>query len=172
MKMKKIALALGFLASTSAIAEEARVVSVEPVYRERTQYEQVVTTETVCRDYMVASNDGWIERGTSGVFGSTEGLIGTAIGVAIGEHIGGGSGNDAAKVIGGIVGNRVGNNVARNRAGQMVCEDVERVNSVPRTHSYLDHYRVRVLIDSNEYVVTRNFEPSVGSVIPVNISVR
>lgn len=170
MKMKKIALTLGLLASTSALAEEARVVSVDPVYKDVIRYERVVTTEMVCSDYMNAQNDGWIERGTAGVFGSTEGLLGTAIGVAIGEHIGGGSGNEAAKVIGGILGNRVGNNVARNR--NSVCQPVERASNVPYNDTYLDHYRVRVLIDNNEYVVTRNHEPVVGSYIPVNISVR
>jgi len=148
------------------------VVSSDPVYNSFTRYERVATTETVCRDYMYTSNDGWIEQGTSSVFGSTQGLLGTAIGVAIGEHIGGGRGNDAAKIVGGIVGNRVGNNMARSRSAQRVCEPVTTYTDVPYVDNIVDHYRVVVKINNSEYVVNRSYSPEIGRAIPVDLTVR
>ena len=167
--MKKTLLALGLVAvSNAALGADALVLDVHPQYKNVTQYEQVVTTEFVCNNNR--SNDGLIERGTAGVFGSTQGLIGTAIGVAIGSEIGGGRGRDAAKIVGGIVGNRVGNNIARGQSQS--CQPVERVRNQPYTVQVVDHYRVTVELGGQNHVIYRNQQPAVGQYIPVRVSVK
>jgi uncharacterized protein YcfJ len=167
--MKKTILALGLTAiSGAALGADALVVDVDPNYRSVVRYENVPTTQIVCND--MRSNNGMIERGTAGIFGSTEGAIGTAVGVAIGDKIGNGSGRDAAKVLGGIIGNRIGNNVARNN--YQSCHEVERYVRQQYTEQVVDSYRVQVELDGNTYVVNRRFEPQIGSFIPVQVSVR
>lgn len=167
--MKKTLLALSFAAiSGTALGADALVVDVDPNMRNEVRYENVPTTTYECTNNRV--NDGLIERGTAGVFGSTQGAIGTAIGVAIGDKIGGGGGNDAAKVLGGIIGNRVGNDIARSKT--QTCEPVERLVRQPYTVQVVDSYRVRVELDGNQYVVTRRYEPQIGDYIPVQVSVR
>lgn len=167
--MKKTLLALGLVAASSSVfGADALVLDVNPQYKNVTQYEKVVTTEFVCNNYR--SNDGLIERGTAGVFGSTQGLIGTAIGVAIGDKIGNGSGRDAAKVVGGIVGNRIGNNIARGQSQS--CEPVDRVVNQPYTVTVVDHYRVTVEMGGQRHVIYRNNEPTIGEYIPVRVTVK
>ena len=167
--MKKTLLALGLVvASNTALGADALVLEVSPDYRYETRYENVATTEFVCNNNR--SNDGLIERGTAGIFGSTQGAIGTAVGVAIGDKIGSGSGRDAAKVLGGIIGNRVGNNMARNNSQS--CHPVERVVRQPYTVQVVHSYVVLVELDGDHYRVTRRSEPQVGSYIPVQVSVR
>ena len=80
--MKKIALTIGLIAlSTTAIAEQALVVDVEPVYGKSIQHEDVVVMKEVCKDNRgFRDSNGLLERGVDGGFGSTQGLIGTAAG--------------------------------------------------------------------------------------------
>lgn len=166
--MKKTALAIALFMSGNALAESAQVIDVNPITRTQTQYENVETTEYVCNNNR--SNDGLIERSTAGVFGSAEGMVGTAIGAAIGDKIGGGGDNRVAQAVGGILGNRIGNNVARKRS--QTCEPVTRLVRQPYTVEVVSHYNVTVEIDGNQYTVRRNFQPSIGSHIPVQLSVR
>jgi uncharacterized protein YcfJ len=170
--MKTIFTATALLLSASALADtSALVVGVDPVYREEIRYQATNVSENVCYQNEMGRGDGWIERGTNGVFGSTAGLIGTAVGVAIGSEIGGGRGNDAAKIVGGLVGNSVGNSVARNNQGTR-CETVTRVQNVPYSQMVITDYRVHVELNGGRYTVIRSSQPIVGTYIPVNLNVN
>ena len=173
--MKKTLLAIGILAiSTNAFAahsttDQAEVVSVSPVYTNVIRHQQVPVTRTVCEN-TGRRDSGLIEKGVSGMFGSTDGLIGTAIGVAIGEHVGGGRGNDAAKIIGGIWGNKLGNNRASRRSN--TCYEVESAHSQERWVKEVTSYSVTVDLNGSLYNVERRSEPRIGSYINVAVSVN
>lgn len=169
--MKKTLLALGLIAASGpALATDAYVVDVNPVLEDQVRYEDVPTQQLVCGYSNQRGNSGWIERGTNGVFGSTEGLLGAAIGTAIGNEIGGGSGNEAAKVIGGVLGNKIGNNIAYKKGE--TCQEVTKMVRQRYTETVISGYNVLVDINGDHYWVKRNFEPMVGDVINVRVSVR
>lgn len=163
---------IGFITcgSNAAQAEQAKVVGVQPVYRFITRYEVQDVEEIVCYDN-AGSNDGFIEQGTDGLFGSTEGAIGAVVGGAIGRQIGGGRGRDAATILGIIVGNRIGNNANRRREGQ-ICETRIKQASTPVRAREIASYRVQVEVEGEVYTVNRDTDYAVGSYIPVNVSVR
>lgn len=154
--------------------EQALVVDVTPNYRTKTTYETKTFYEEQC--FVVEEkNRGLIERANNGVFGSLEGTIGTGIGVAIGSEIGGGKGNDAAKILGGIIGNKIGNDIGdRNRIarGETECATVPVTVQEPRTETFIKDYSVTVKIENSHFKVTRNNKPTVGSYIPVSLTVR
>jgi uncharacterized protein YcfJ len=171
--MMKIILAVTcLLFSASALADtHALVVGIDPIYREEVRYQAINISENICYQNQMGRGDGWIERGSNCVFGSTAGLIGTAVGVAIGSEIGGGRGRDAAKIVGGIVGNSVGNNVARNNQGTR-CETVTRVQNTPYTEMVVSNYRVHVELNGGRYTAIRSSQPIVGTYIPVSLNVN
>lgn len=154
--------------------EEALVVDVTPNYRTKTTYHTTTSYEEQC--FVVEQkNRGLIERANNGVFGSLEGTIGTGIGVAIGSEIGGGKGNDAAKILGGIIGNKIGNDIGdRNRVarGETECTSVPVTIRQPHTETVIKDYTVTVKIENSYFKVTRNEQPTVGSYIPVSLTVR
>jgi len=167
--MKKTLFALGLVAiSGTAMAQDALVLDSNPNIRNEIGFQNVPVTQQVCDGRQ--SYDGVIERGVGGIFGSTEGLIGTAIGTAIGDKIGGGSGNEAAKIIGGVVGNKIGNNVARNK--QTGCREQTYITRQQVTHQVIDGYTVLVELDGSQYYVNRSFNPEVGTFIPVQVIVQ
>lgn len=169
--MKKLALAVGILAiSTSALAETARVIDVEPIFGNVVKTETVPVIKSVCTDAGRRNGKGLIERGVNGGFGSQEGLLGTVIGYGIGNEIGGGSGNEIAKVLGAVVGNKIGNSRAATKNSQ--CEMVETVE----THRYyardIVSYNVDVELGDEIYTVRRKQEPMLGDYIRVSVNVK
>jgi len=174
--MKFSALLVVSLVSVSAVAAPVagRVVAVDPVYTNVVSYNRVQAIETICEDVRYARrSDGLIERGTNGIFGSTQGLIGTAAGVAIGSQIGGGSGTSWAMAIGGLLGNSMGNNVARSRQNRtLVCDDVVQWIDEPVIEREFQHYNVTVDVQGQRFTVIRYTAPEIGEMTPITINVR
>jgi len=165
--MKKLALALGIVAlSTTAVAEQALVVDVQPVFGNVVKTETVPVIKSVCTQ---RDGRGWVEKGVNGGFGSQEGLLGAAIGYGIGNEIGGGSGNEIAKVLGAVVGNKIGNNRAANKGS---CEMVETVETQRYYAKDVIAYKVDVEVGDSIYTVRRKKEPYIGQYIPVRVSVQ
>jgi uncharacterized protein YcfJ len=170
--------ALIYASEVSADIPRAVVVAVEPIYHSVVRYERIAVQETVCydqrRNRRYVQNDGWIEQGSTAVFGSTKGILGTVVGVAIGSQIGGGSGNDAAMIIGGILGNRVGNSSNRNSQQPIYpqCHEEVAYQSIPQVESELQHYNVIVNLNGINYTVKRYTSPQIGEHIPVNLNIR
>jgi uncharacterized protein YcfJ len=168
--MKKTLISLGLVAvSGLAMADDAFVLDTSPVLESQVRYETVPQTFVQCGGNP-RSPKGVVERGVNGIFGSTEGLIGAALGTAIGNEIGGGSGNEAAKVLGAVLGNKIGNNRAVARAE--VCTEVTKNVQREYTEQVVVGYNVLVDINGTEHWVYRNFQPGVGSYIPVQVSVK
>ena len=144
------------------------VTNVSPMYGHQQVQNQLPQQVQVC--YKRDSN-GLLEEITDGGFGSTKGLIGTAIGVAIGNEIGGGSGNEAARIVGGLIGNKIGNNYDhRSKADE--CRVETRMSSHYTIQQTVIGYGVTVeMPDGRKVNVTRNYEPQLGEMITVNIRV-
>ena len=154
--------------SNSVFQQLGEVTKVSPMYGMSTVTHQLPQQIQVC--YKRDSN-GFLEEITDRGFGSTRGLIGTAIGVTIGNEIGGGSGNEAARVIGGLIGNKIGNNIDHQKQGTE-C----RVETVMQNHSSYQQtvigYGVTVqLSDGKKVNVTRDFEPQIGDMLTLNVRV-
>ena len=154
--------------SNSVFQQLGEVTKVSPMYGMTNVTHQLPQQIKVC--YKRDSN-GLLEKITDGGFGSTRGLIGTAIGVTIGNEIGGGSGNEAARVIGGLIGNKIGNNIDHAKKGTE-C----RVETQMQSHSLYQQtvigYGVTVqLSDGKKVNVTRDFQPQVGDMLTLNIRV-
>jgi uncharacterized protein YcfJ len=154
--------------SNSVFQQLGEVTKVSPMYGMTNVTHQLPQQIKVC--YKRDSN-GLLEKITDGGFGSTRGLIGTAIGVTIGNEIGGGSGNEAARVIGGLIGNKIGNNIDHAKKGTE-C----RVETQMQSHSSYQQtvigYGVTVqLSDGKKVNVTRDFQPQVGDMLTLNIRV-
>jgi uncharacterized protein YcfJ len=100
--MKKLFLVsvLSMLISTPALAERARVVNVEDIYKNVSR--QIPQTQRVCKDVEVP-----VYR--KGQASTGDALVGAIIGGAIGNQVGNGSGKDAATVLGAIIGADVAN---------------------------------------------------------------
>tara|TARA_B100000212_G_C27372717_1_gene533292 strand:+ start:1950 stop:2459 length:510 start_codon:yes stop_codon:yes gene_type:complete len=169
MKRTIISTAICIAASGLAMADDALVLDTAPKFESQIRYETVPQTFVQCGGNP-RSPRGVVERGVNGVFGSTEGLIGAAIGTAIGNEIGGGSGNEAAKVIGAVLGNKIGNNRAIARAE--VCTEVTKNVQRQYTEQVIVGYNVKVGVNGSEHWIYRNFQPQVGSYIPVQVSVQ
>jgi|TARA_B110000971_G_scaffold39257_1_gene38196 uncharacterized protein YcfJ len=160
-----LAIALTLTAS-EAFAADALVVDTTPLMGSVIKVQNVPETRMECNG---GSNDGLIEKGVGGLFGSTEGLLGTAIGYGIGDQIGGGSGNEIAKVLGAVIGNKVGNNVGTNN---QQCREVTHMVRQTYRSSEVTSYRVTVELGDQRYNVDRQYEPAIGSYIPVSLTVR
>lgn len=168
--MKKLAIAVGILAiSTSALAETARVIDVEPVFGNVVKTETVPVIKSVCYDAGRRNGRGLIEKGINSGFGSQEGLLGSVIGYGIGNEIGGGSGNEIAKVLGVVVGNKIGNNRAATKGH---CEMVETVETQRYYAKDIVSYNVHVELGDEIYTVRRKREPMLGEYIRVRVSVQ
>lgn len=171
--MKKLALGLGIVAlSTTAMADNALVVGVQPVFGQTVQWEDVPVTKEVCEGVTKHNSDGLLEKAVDGGFGSTGGLLGTAAGVAIVDELGG---NDAAKIIGGLLGNKIGNDInqnkRKNRPG-VVCYQVESIERQSFYAKTITGYKVDVEVGDSIYTVRRKKEPYIGQYIPVRVSVQ
>ncbi len=147
--MKIVTFITLMLVSINAFANDARVVSTEPVYTTSTQYRQVCTPVTETR------------RSIGGT------LVGGAIGAALGNQVGGGSGRDIATAVGAVTGAAVGQNVA----GDNTVTTNQCVNE-PFTVQQISQYKVTVEINGSFYTVYRSFGPVAGSRIPVTIAVN
>jgi uncharacterized protein YcfJ len=164
MKIKVLFTSL--VLSSAAIAQEATVIDVQPIYRTVHSTESVPQVVEQCQ----SSNRGTmglIEGTTSGVFGSTGGALGAGVGWIVGDAIGGsGATREIARVAGTIVGNSVGNNMSQS-SNRINCQyrKVYVTRDVVRTVS--DGYRVRVEAYGAQYVVHRSFAPAIGSRIDV-----
>jgi uncharacterized protein YcfJ len=170
-KFVVFAIAISASAAVTAQSHMGTVTGVDPVYREVIKYRTINVEDQVCYQREMDRGDGWIERGSNTIFGSTGGLIGTVAGVAVGSQIGGGSGRDAAMVVGGLLGNHVGNDVAR-RNNTTSCEVRVRTVNEPYTDMEIHNYRVNVDLDGARYTVIRSTQPTIGSRIPVNLTVN
>lgn len=169
--MKKIALTIGLVAlSTTALAEQALVVDVDPIFGKTIQYEDVPVMKEVCKNNRYRDSNGLLEKGVDGGFGSTQGLIGTAAGVAIVDELGG---NDAAKIIGGLLGNKIGNDFKdkKKHRGALCWQEqtVERQSYWART---VTGYNVDVDLNGSIYTVRRKREPYIGEYIRVGVTVK
>jgi len=148
--MKKyIVAAIVLIFSSWVHADDARVVSTEPVYTTTTQYREVCSTVTTP---------------SSGVGGA---IAGAVIGGVVGNRFGGGSGRDAFTIAGAVAGSHVGRNMTE---GNMITKN-QCVNE-PVTVQNVLQYKVIVDINGSYYTVYRSFSPQVGSMIPITLSVR
>ena len=159
--MKKLFI-IGFLTLTSNLgfAETAKVVSVEPVYREVTVTERRTVEREICRDRV---------RETNGTAGS---IIGGVVGGVAGHQVGGGDGKTAATILGAIVGANVGRRVEQNNARSPVCRVEVEEEVIPTVERRVIRYNVDVDVNGAIYTVSRQNEPHIGDYIAVNVSVN
>ena len=123
----------------------------------------------VCHDYK-RNNKGALEKVVDGAFGSTGGLVGAAAGVAVVDKLGG---NTGAKVLGGLLGNKIGNDVSsQNKNVVTKCETQTKTRYETKDVERLEHYLVTVSYGLNRFIVKRDFEPQVGDLIKVNLTVN
>ena len=168
--MKKTLISLGLVAvSGLAMADDALVVDMAPKFESQTRYETVPQTYVQCGGNPRRAR-GYVEQGVNGIFGSTEGLFGAVLGGAIGNELGGGSGNEAAKIVGAVLGNKIGNNRAVAKAE--VCTEVTKDVQRQYTEQVIVGYNILVQVNGNEHWIYRNFQPQIGSYIPVQVSVQ
>jgi len=162
------------IASAAFAGPTGRVIAVNPVYSSVVRYDRQAVQETLCEDVSQGRrSDGLVERGANGVFGSPQGLIGTAAGVAIGSQIGGGSGTTWAMIVGGLLGNSAGNTVARNNERYVrVCRDVVVWRDIPQVEQEFQYYNVTIDIQGRPFTVKRYTEPMIGEDIPINLDVK
>jgi uncharacterized protein YcfJ len=165
--MRKVLAVAAMVASTMAVAQDATVISVVPMYRNILVSEAVPQIVEVCRDSNRGSN-GLIAGATSGIFGSTGGAAGAAIGYIIGNEIGGsGTTRQIARAAGTIVGNSVGNSVSESATRRSDCEYREMMVTRDVLQQVTDGYLIDVEYLSTRYQVRRGFAPEVGSTIPI-----
>jgi uncharacterized protein YcfJ len=178
--MKKLILIPLLLVSSVAFAAvnvEMEVVDVREIYTQRTVSVPVEVDQEYCysENQYRRNSRGMLEKITTGGFGSTGGLLGTAAGVAIVDELGG---NDVTKIIGGLLGNKIGNDISdrrRNKRDGTRCEIRTITKYERRYEDHLDHYLITVEMDnqgySKQFKVKRNFAPAVGDTLRVQISV-
>jgi uncharacterized protein YcfJ len=165
--MRKILAIAAMVASTMAVAQDATVINVVPMYRTILVSEAVPQIVEVCRDTN-RGGGGLIAGATSGIFGSTGGAAGAAIGYLIGNEIGGsGTTRQIARAAGTIVGNSVGNTVSESGSRRSDCEYREMMVTRDVLQQVTDGYLIDVEYLSTRYQVRRGFAPEVGSAIPI-----
>jgi uncharacterized protein YcfJ len=135
--------------SLNLFAADAKVIATEPVYANSTQYREVCTPVTETK------------RSIGGAF------VGGVIGAALGNQVGGGSGNDIATAAGAVTGAAIGQNVAGDRT--VIRNQCTRQAF---TIQEITQYKVTVEVNDGFFTVFRNFNPSTGSLIPVNLLVN
>jgi uncharacterized protein YcfJ len=162
--MKRLLLAL--LISAPVIANEATVLKVEPAWRMLTVVEQVPQVIEVCRDSR--GNPGLIGGLADGLFGSTGGVVGSAIGYVIADELGGsGTRRDITRIAGTVVGNAVGNSVHESSQRKSNCEYREVTVTRDVVKPVADGYMIDVEMNGSRFTVQRGYSPEVGSKIPV-----
>lgn len=141
------------------------VTNVNPLHSMQTTYKNVQQKQEVCYK---RNSEGFLEQITERGFGSTSGLVGSAVGVAIADELGA---NDAGRIVAGLLGNRIGNNYNhKNKADECRIELV--TNAVPYNAPVIIGYQISgVLADGTRANVTRDYEPEVGELITVNTRV-
>ena len=141
------------------------VTNVNPLHSMQTTYKNVQQKQEVCYK---RNSEGFLEQITERGFGSTSGLVGSAVGVAIADELGA---NDAGRIVAGLLGNRIGNNYNhKNKADECRIEMV--TNAVPYNAPVIIGYQITgVLADGTRANVTRDYEPEVGELITVNTRV-
>lgn len=141
------------------------VTNVNPLHSMQTTYKNVQQKQEVCYK---RNSEGFLEQITERGFGSTSGLVGSAVGVAIADELGA---NDAGRIVAGLLGNRIGNNYNhKNKADECRIELV--TNAVPYNAPVIIGYQITgVLADGTRANVTRDYEPEVGELITVNTRV-
>ena len=141
------------------------VTNVNPLHSMQTTYKNVQQKQEVCYK---RNSEGFLEQITDRGFGSTSGLVGSAVGVAIADELGA---NDAGRIVAGLLGNRIGNNYNhKNKADECRIEMV--TNAVPYNAPVIIGYQITgILADGTRANVTRDYEPEVGELITVNTRV-
>ena len=141
------------------------VTNVNPLHSMQTTYKNVQQKQEVCYK---RNSEGFLEQITERGFGSTSGLVGSAVGVAIADELGA---NDAGKIVAGLLGNRLGNNYNhKNKADECRIELV--TNAVPYNAPVVIGYSITGrLSDGTIAYVTRDYKPEVGELITVNTRV-
>jgi uncharacterized protein YcfJ len=109
--VNKILVASMAFVSTSAFAEDAKVINVEPRY--------VTVQIQQCENVNV--------RNDNGTMGS---IIGGVAGGLLGSTVGGGSGQIASSVVGAVAGTMVGNSIGSN---QQQYRTMQNCYSIPQT---------------------------------------
>ena len=162
---------IAVLLSANIYANETNmeVVKTKPVFRNISVQTPVSYEIEVCHNYK-RNNKGALEKVVDGAFGSTGGLVGAAAGVAVVDKLGG---NTGAKVLGGLLGNKIGNDVSsQNKNVVTKCEAQTKTRYETKDVERLEHYLVTVSYGLNRFIVKRDFEPQVGDLIKVNLTVN
>lgn len=147
--MKKLLLATLFLSSMANAVEYGTVSSVEPSFIDITRPQQVCTQT---------------QERSSGFNAGT--VIGGVAGGIIGHQVGRGGGNAIATAIGTGVGAIVGQDL-----GNRGYETRQQCSTVYKTHREANGYNVIVNYKGSTIPAYLNYNPGVGSRIPVTITV-
>ncbi|MDN3516271.1 glycine zipper 2TM domain-containing protein [Aquisalimonas lutea] len=152
----------GFRSESRRYSDYARVVEVQPVYREV----RVSQPRRECHDERV------VHRHREGPGEAGSAIIGGIVGGIIGHQIGDGRGRDAATAIGAVAGTAAGSHFARSRGRtvertgyETVCRTVDEVHYEER----VDGYDVTYRYDGREYTTRMNEDP--GRHIRVRVGV-
>lgn len=127
---------------------------------------QVVQTTPVFQSYGVSD-----QKCTPQVTQSSGSGIGTLVGIAVGAAIGnelvyGVGGSAVNTVLGGVLGGIVGNEMTKTE------KVVNNCYTEHRTEVRLLGYDVRFRVNGHEFVQRMSYDPGVGTIHPVNITVR
>lgn len=130
--MKKFLFAVGILASTTAFAQDVRIISVQP---------RVVTIQQQqCQNVQVREDNSGV--GT---------VIGAVAGGIIGHQVGKGSGNTAATIGGAMVGGAVGNRIGSDQGNIATRQDCRYVPvTVQQGEIVTFQYRGRIFTQTFE----------------------
>ena len=154
-----------FASAGQVYQQVLEVTNVNELHSMQTTYKNVQQKQEVCYK---RNSEGFLEQITDRGFGSTSGLVGSAVGVAIADELGA---NDAGKIVAGLLGNRLGNNYNhKNKADECRIELV--TNAVPYNAPVVIGYSITGrLSDGTIASVTRDYKPEVGELITVNTRV-
>jgi len=152
----------GYRRSSGRYHDYARVVHVQPVYREV----RVTEPRRECHDERV------VRQHREGPSRTGSALIGGIVGGVLGNEIGSGGGRDTATVIGALAGTAAGSEIAKRRSRtvertsyETVCQTVHDVHYEERVEGYDVTYRY----GGREYTTRMNEHP--GDRIRVRVGV-
>lgn len=172
--MKKL-LTIGLICVSTAVSaqEYAKVVGVQEVYSVRNVPQQHCTTVDVPVYHQQAPSGGAIGGMVDNTFGSTQGLVGAIAGGLIGSRIGGGSGKRWATAAGAVIGTQVGDRYRQNRQQQIVTyQKQQQCSMVNVQENFVSGYQVTYEYNGRLYTGHKGFRPQIGSLYPVDISIR
>jgi uncharacterized protein YcfJ len=154
MKLTNLAaVSLSFMIPVSAFSMNAKIIGSVPVYENYTSVEERCVIETVKNNNEAA------------VLGST--LIGAALGVALAKSLPypGRYTKGVNTAILGIGGGALGYNAVKEKEQERCFpEKVVRTNLVG--------YDVTYIINGRKHTQRLNYDPGVGSTVPVNVTIR